>query len=282
MTAIALTRPGHARVSVVVPAMNEAQNIPHVFAGFPDGLHEVILVDGNSADDTVAVARRERPDVVVVKQTRKGKGNALACGFAVATGDIVVMIDADGSTQPQEIPRFVEALLAGADMAKGSRFCSGGGSEDITWMRSAGNAGLNTIANLLHQMSFSDLCYGYMAFWADAVIALDLPHVLEPLPEDGTMLWGDGFEIETLIAVRAAKAGMRIAEVPSLEKLRVHGRSNLNAFTDGRRVLRTLLAEKRRSKLSTTSRVVADQRLEDMSELCATCSVPEPVCYCAA
>jgi len=96
------------------------------------------------------------------------------------------------------------------------------------------------------------------------------------------MLWGDGFEIETLIAVRAAKAGMRIAEVPSLEKSRVHGRSNLNAFTDGRRVLRTLLAEKRRSKLSTTSRVVADQRLEDMSELCATCSVPEPVCYCAA
>jgi glycosyltransferase involved in cell wall biosynthesis len=279
MTTVAASRPTPARVSVVVPAMNEAKNIPHVFAGLPDGLHEVILVDGRSTDDTVAVARRERPDTVVVRQTRKGKGNALACGFAVATGDIVVMIDADGSTQPQEIPRFVDALLAGADMAKGSRFCVGGGSEDITWMRSAGNAGLNTMANVLHRMSFSDLCYGYMAFWRDAVHRLNLPHVLDPAPEDGSMLWGDGFEIETLIAVRAAKAGLTIAEVPSLELPRVHGRSNLNAFSDGRRVLRTLLAERRRPKV-TPRRYEKAYSLQDMAEMCGTCSVPEPVCYC--
>lgn len=95
------------RVSVVIPAKNEAKNLPHVFAGLPSELHEVILVDGNSSDGTATVARSLRPDVLIMNQSRQGKGNALACGFAVASGDFIVMLDADGSTNPAEIPRFV-------------------------------------------------------------------------------------------------------------------------------------------------------------------------------
>ena len=115
-------RTARPRVSVVIPTLNEARNLGHVFAALPADLHEVILVDGHSVDGTPDVARQLRPDVRVVNQTRMGKGNALACGFAAASGDIIVMIDADGSTDPGEIPRFVEALTAGADFAKGSRF----------------------------------------------------------------------------------------------------------------------------------------------------------------
>src|ERR1039458_4690201 len=122
-------------VSVVVPALNEARNIPHVFERIPPDVHEVILVDGFSVDGTVTVARQLRPDVRIVRQTRSGKGNALACGFARATGDIIAMIDADGSADPGEIPRFVEALLDGADFAKGTRFAADGGSSDITRLR---------------------------------------------------------------------------------------------------------------------------------------------------
>ncbi len=132
-------RTAQPRVSVVIPTLNEARNLDHVFAALPAGLHEVILVDGHSVDGTPDVARRLRPDVRVVKQTRTGKGNALACGFAAATGDIIVMIDADGSTDPAEIPRFVEALTSGADFAKGSRFAPGAGSTDITPLRKLGN-----------------------------------------------------------------------------------------------------------------------------------------------
>ena len=116
------------RVSVVVPTLNEAKNLPHVFSLLPADLHEVIVVDGRSTDDTVAVARALRPDVRVVLQNRKGKGNAMACGFTAVTGDIVVMLDADGSADPREIPRFVAALVAGADFAKGSRFATGAGA----------------------------------------------------------------------------------------------------------------------------------------------------------
>src|SRR5829696_6150015 len=115
------------RVSVVVPTYNEAANLPHVFALLPEDVHEVIVVDGRSTDATIEVARALRPDVRIIRQNRRGKGNAMACGFAAVTGDIVVMLDADGSADPGEIPLYVQALLAGADFAKGTRFAHGGG-----------------------------------------------------------------------------------------------------------------------------------------------------------
>lgn len=233
-------------VSVVVPALNEARNIPHVFERIPAGVHEVVLVDGFSVDGTVAVARQVRPDVRVVRQTRSGKGNALACGVAAATGDIIALVDADGSADPGEIPRFVEALLDGADFAKGTRFAPGGGSSDITRLRSFGNYLLTTFFNAYYRRSYSDLCYGFNVFWRRhaSVLGLDATSVAPPAG-DGR-LWGDGFEVETLIHVRVAMAGLVVAEVPSFEHARIHGVSNLNAFRDGRRVLRTILSERRR------------------------------------
>ena len=228
------------RVSVVIPALNEARNLEHVFSALPDGLHEVILVDGHSTDGTPEIARALLPRVRVITQTRKGKGNALACGFAAATGDIIVMIDADGSTDPAEIPNFVAALTAGADFAKGSRYAPGGGSSDITLLRSLGNRALGMVVNAMFGTRYSDLCYGYNAFWAKHLPVFGL------IPDSPGQrpLWGDGFEIETLLNLRAATAGLTIAEVPSFEHDRVYGTSNLNTFRDGRRVLRTIVTER--------------------------------------
>lgn len=233
-------KPTRPTVSVVIPTKNEARNLPHVFAELPDDIYEVIVVDGNSVDGTVDVARSLRPDVIIVEQTRRGKGNAMACGFAAATGDVIVMLDADGSADPAEIERYVDALVAGADFAKGSRFIAGGGSADITQLRRAGNWFLNTVVNVAYRTSYTDLCYGYNAFWRYCLEALDL----EPGEPGDEMLWGDGFEIETLINVRIAQAGLTVAEVPSFERLRHHGVSNLNAVTDGLRVLRTIRTER--------------------------------------
>jgi glycosyltransferase involved in cell wall biosynthesis len=227
----------------VIPTLNEERNLPHVFAKLPDGLDEVIVVDGGSRDRTVAVARELRPDVVIVQQTRTGKGNALACGFAACTSDIIVMIDADGSTDPAEIPSFVAELIAGADFVKGSRFDKGGHSHDITPLRKLGNDGLNLVVNVLFGTRFTDLCYGYNAFWRRVVPTLALPDPTLPRPSDGSKLWGDGFEIETMINIRAAADGMKVGEVGSVEHARIHGQSNLNTFRDGFRVLRTIFSE---------------------------------------
>jgi hypothetical protein len=256
-----MQRSGNPRVSVVVPTRNEARNLEVVLpavAAVRPAVHEVIVVDGNSVDGTVDVARRVLPWVRVITQTRKGKGNAMACGFEAVTGDIVVMFDADGSADPAEIPAFVRALIAGADFAKGSRFVRGGGSDDITLLRKSGNAGLNGVANALFGTSYTDLCYGYNAFWTDILPVLDLPDTTLPAPSDG-MLWGDGFEIETVLNCRVAAAGLKITEVPSMERDRIFGQSNLRTFADGTRVLRTLAAERRRAQKHRTERVKLEE-----------------------
>jgi len=205
----------------------------------PD-VHEVIVVDGRSTDNTVEVAQQLRPDVKVVMQTRKGKGNALACGFEAVTGDIIVMLDADGSADPREIPAYVEALVKGADFAKGTRFALGGGSSDITRVRRIGNWFLNTLVNVLFGTRYTDLCYGYNAFWVHCLSVLQLD---SGEPADA-MLWGDGFEIETVINTRIAKAQLRITEVTSFEFDRLYGTSNLNAVRDGLRVLKAIAIER--------------------------------------
>jgi glycosyltransferase involved in cell wall biosynthesis len=233
-------RPAEPTVSVIVPTLNEASNIAFVFSTLSelDLDLEVILVDGRSKDDTVRVARCLRPSVIVVEERRKGKGAALQAGFAAAHGDIIVMLDSDGSADGREIPMFVEALKAGADFAKGSRFAVGGGSADITRSRRTGNGMLNQLVNKVFGARFTDLCYGYNAFWRDC-----LPYLRVDC---------DGFEVETLLLIRAVKSGLRITEVPSYESIRIHGTSNLNATKDGLRVLRTILSEVRRAKYLTT------------------------------
>src|SRR6185437_9940454 len=197
MVSQASSSPPWPRVSVVIPTLNEARNLPYVLSRLPADVYEVIVVDGHSVDDTIAVARRLRPDVQVVRQTRRGKGNALACGFGAATGDVIAMDD--------------------ADFAKGTRFAAGGGSSDITRLRRLGNRMLGAVVNLCHGTHYSDLCYGYNVFWQKHVPMLDLDITSPPARGGDGRLWGDGFEIETLIHMRIAAEGLRVAEVPSFE-----------------------------------------------------------------
>jgi glycosyltransferase involved in cell wall biosynthesis len=259
-------------VSVVMPALNEARNLPHVFALMPPDIHEVIVVDGCSVDDTMEVARRLRPDVKIVRQNRSGKGNALACGFAAATGDIIAMVDADGSADPGEIARFVAALRNGADFAKGTRFVEGGGSGDITALRKLGNRGLSILFNKIYSTGYTDLCYGFNVFWRRHVGVLGLDSQTPPPADGDGRLWGDGFEVETVIHIRVAKSGLVVGEVPSFEHPRVHGVSNLNAPRDGMRVLRTILHERRVSRHKK-----ADATAGQLVTPAVTVQAPDPV-----
>ncbi len=223
----------HPRISVVIPTHNEEENLPHVLPYIPSIVSEVILVDGHSEDDTIAVAKRLLPDIQVINQEKKGKGDALRLGFAACKGDIIVMLDADGSTDPREIPRFIEALIQGNDFAKGSRFLKGGGSHDITGLRSLGNYALGLLVNICFGVQYSDLCYGYNAFWSYCLDCIDIDC--------------DGFEIETLINIRICKAHLKVVEVPSFERPRMFGQSNLRTFRDGWRVLKIIVQERIRT-----------------------------------
>jgi glycosyltransferase involved in cell wall biosynthesis len=231
-------------VSVVIPAKNEARNIGWVLERIPSFVDEVIVVDGLSNDGTLEVAKMIAPDVVVIHEMRPGKGTALRAGFEAARGDYVVMLDADGSMDPAEIASFVELLDEGYDLVKGSRFLPGGGTTDMTWLRSFGNARLLDLANFIFGTSFSELCYGYCAFRRKALLSLELD--------------APGFEIETQIVARAIRRDLRIAEMPSNEAPRRYGESNLHAFRDGLRVLRTLMQE----RFGTTARPAEHGQLQ--------------------
>ncbi len=219
-----------ATVSIVVPTLNEAKNLHLVLSKMPDIVSEVILVDGGSTDNTIQVAKELRPDIHILRQSARGKGNALTEGFAAATGDIIVMMDADGSHDPQEIPLFVDALMKGADFAKGSRFIHDGASEDFTLIRRFGNSCINLLANMCFKVQFTDLCYGYNAFWR---------YCLPLLQIDST-----GFEVETLMNIRACKAHLKVKEVPSFEAIRFSGESKLRAIHDGWRIVKTIVRER--------------------------------------
>ena len=145
------------------------------------------------------------------------------------------MIDGDGSTDGAEIVRFVAALVAGADFAKGSRFSSGGCSDDINLVRRLGNRVLCGLVNLAFGTRYTDLCYGYNAFWSRHLPALGLDCL--------------GFEVETMMNIRAARARLCIQEIPSHEYQRVQGVSNLRVVLDGWRILRVITVEAFRYRL---------------------------------
>ena len=235
-------------VSIVIPTLNEAENLPHILPDMPDIVSEVVLVDGGSKDNTIMVAKELRPDIHIIRQTGKGKGNALAEGFAASTGNIIVMMDADGSHDPREILLFVDALVKGADFAKGSRFIHDGASEDFTWIRQFGNSLINLLANACFRVQFTDLCYGYNAFWRRCLPYLDIDC--------------PGFEVEALMNIRARKANLKVKEVPSFEAVRLFGESKLKALHDGWRIVKTIVKERLGERRALYSSSTASQTPE--------------------
>lgn len=231
--------PPSGTVSVIIPTLNEAGNLPYVLNTIPTWVHEVILVDGRSDDDTERIARVLRSDVRVVHELKHGKGAAMRAGFQAATGEYLIALDADGSMDGVEIGAFRDALVAGADYVKGSRFCAGAGSSDITPLRRFGDWAICILIQLLFGARYSDATYGYVGIRADRL--------------DSLAIDSDGFEVETLIGIRACRARLKTSEVPCFESHRIHGVSNLSVFHDGLRILGVIIRERlRRDRILAT------------------------------
>lgn len=206
------------KISVIVCTLNEADNLPHVLPKIPDWIDEVILVDGHSTDSTVEVTQKLRPDIKVLYQPGKGKGDALKYGVRQASGDIIVTLDADGETPPEDIYRFIEPLLNSHDFAKGSRL-SRGKPTRMPRYRWFGNKILALTFNVLYGSRYTDICSGYNAFWKHAFLKIPLSY--------------DTFQMEQQLLARAYKLGFRIKEVAYDTEGRIGGASKTSGIKQG-------------------------------------------------
>ncbi|HAS28381.1 MAG TPA: glycosyl transferase, partial [Dehalococcoidia bacterium] len=154
---MSLERPANCpSVSVIICTLNEEENLPHVLPKIPDWIDEILLVDGHSTDDTIAVAKTLKPHIKIVSQPGKGKGDALKFGIAQATGEIIVTLDADGSTDPADLSKYIEPLTNGYDFAKGSRFLNA--NPKMPLYHKFGNWILTKTSNILFGTKYTDVC----------------------------------------------------------------------------------------------------------------------------
>jgi glycosyltransferase involved in cell wall biosynthesis len=222
-------------VTALICTRNEAENLPSVLPLIPRFVDEVLMIDGHSTDETIAVARRLRPGIRILQQPGTGKGPAFRYGVEQANGDIIVTLDADGETDPLELPRFLEALVAGTDFIKGSRFKDGWGGKPLH--RIFGNWVIAKTCNLLYGTNFTDVCCGYNAFWRRVATEVDL--------------WSeDGWNYEPLLVARLLRAGRDVRELGYPCPGRLTGHSKLPNWRQGLSALWVLARTRIRRRLA--------------------------------
>lgn len=219
------------KLSIIVPTHNEEKNLPVVLAHIPyhPDIKEIILVDGRSSDRTIETAKRIKPDIKVLQQTGFGKGNAISSGVQAATGDYFLVLDADGSQLPEEIPMYMEQARYGYDLVKGSRYMTGGYSEEGTWDRRLLTQIAQIIANRLWKTHFTDICFGMFLIKRNKFMELQIQ--------------SQRHDIEWEMMAKANKNNLSIVEVPSYEAKRISGRSHVSYIRDGWLIARAVFRQ---------------------------------------
>jgi hypothetical protein len=220
------------RISIVVPALDAATNVYFVLRQLPDA-DEVILVDGGSSDGTPDAARQARPDAKVLVRPGLSRAAALATGIGHATGDVIITLPIDGSVDAEEVPTFVEALVAGADVVKGTRYAG------AALRPTATDRVLAWLGKRLHGADLTDLGYGFYGFWADQRDRITLS-------TDARGSWAE--HVDVAVACQLARAGARIVEVPSRRMAPLFGTDELAGAPSFMLSVRAVLGERRKAR----------------------------------
>ncbi len=217
------------KVSLIIPTKNEQGAIGRVLKEIPKNIiNEIIVIDGHSTDDTAKEAKSElRSKDKFILQEKKGFGRALQQAFKEASGDIIVIMNGDGSHNPQDVLKLVKKIKQGYQYVIASRYIKGARSDDDTTVRFIGNRLLTFLTNLLHGSHVTDSLHFYTAINRKDLNKL---HLSSP-----------GFEFCIEILIRAHYAGLKFAEIPVVERARFAGKSKVNAFLAGWKILGMIL-----------------------------------------
>jgi len=218
------------KVTLIIPTRNEEGCIGKVLKEVPRKIvDEIIVVDGHSKDNTIKEAKKNlkpRKDMIFT-QKNIGYGAAFIEGFKKASGDVIIMMDADGSHNPADIPFLVNKIKEGYEYVMASRYAIGGRSNDDTFIRWFGNQLFTKLTNIVHNMRVTDSLYLFTAITKDGLGKLELKT--------------PGFEFCTEIVVKAHRTGLRFAEIPAIERARFNGESKVNALWHGLKILKTVI-----------------------------------------
>lgn len=219
------------KISLLIAALDEAENMPHLLPRIPKTpeIAEVILIDGRSTDDTIAVAKALMPDIQVICQDRRGRGDAIRCGAKAASGDYLINLDADSSDRPEEIPLLIEKAREGYDVVKGSRYMKGGGTQDEAWDRFIMVRLTQFVTNTLWRTHYTDTVYGLWLIRRDRFLEMNLQARWNCLEHE---MMGE-----------ATRRGLKVAEIPAFEDKRLHGRVKFSYLRDGSRIGWTVFSE---------------------------------------
>ena len=210
------------KVTVIIPTLNEIDCIKNVLEElikFTDG--EILVVDGNSTDGTPELVKDL--GIKVITQDGKGYGDAMKTGLNHANGDIIIPFDADGSYDPKDISNLVEQIDDNNDVVFGSRYLPQSGSHDDTIIRYIGNWFFTFLLNIIHGVKISDSLFLYVAAKKEVFKSINMV--------------SSGFEFCIEFPIKMKKAGFNYKEIPSFERKRIGGKSTVNAFFDGSRIL---------------------------------------------
>lgn len=214
------------KISIIIPTLNEAGSIEQTLSEIPQGLaDEIIVVDAHSPDGTADLVRSLGYRVIM--QQSMGFGGGFAEGIQAASGDIVVLMNADGSMNPADIPKLVEKVAEGYDCVFAIRYAPGFGSEDDDLVHHFGNMLFTFLVNLIHRVFIWDALYFFAAFRRDKVPLINAQSL--------------GFAYCVEVPIRAHKAGLKIFQIPSKERPRLAGESKVNALIDGWKILKMIL-----------------------------------------
>lgn len=217
------------KVSLLIPTKNEEGCIGRVLREVPRGIvNEIIIIDGHSTDNTtVEVKANIRSSDKLIKQKGSGYGSAFLQGLKMVTGDVIVMMDADGSHNPRDIVNIINKFKQGYEYVMATRYAKGGHSEDDTLIRFLGNKIFTFLTNIIHGTNVTDSLYLFTAISRKGLEKLHLTSL--------------GFEFCTEIIVKAHKANLKFGEVPVVERARFAGKSKVNSFKHGLKILSIIL-----------------------------------------
>lgn len=228
---------GSSRVAVVILARNEVRSIGDAITGAHGYAHEVIVMDGHSTDGTAALAHQL--GAIVHQDPGRGKGSAIRRSFELTDADVAVMMDADGSHDPVDIPRLALPVAQGeADLCIGSRFS--GGSDELSvsvgqLVRSIGNISMNIAINTRWKIALTDTLNGFRAVRREAALAAGLRE--------------DRHTIEQEMVMKMLRHGYRVSNVPAHEYVRRYGESHINIWREWPRFVWCLIANLTRRDL---------------------------------